>query len=92
MKIIKLYRKYCEKHKYSHAKSKVQIEKSIFINYNMKFKNADSGGKINNFSSDRKWTDLIRQRWTSKCLFPRQHIVYSLKSVFHKWEKITNFL
>ena len=41
---------------------------------------------------DRKWTDLNRQRWTSKGLFPRRCIVYSFKSLFHKWEKITYLL
>ena len=41
---------------------------------------------------DRKWTDLNRRRWTSKCLFSRRHIVYRLKSLFHKWEKYKYFL
>ena len=29
-------------------------------------------------SFDRKWTVLIRRRWTSKRLFPRRHVVYNL--------------
>ena len=28
-------------------------------------------------SFDRKWTVLVRRRWTSKCLFPRRHFVYN---------------
>ena len=38
-------------------------------------------------SSDRKWTDLFRQRWTSKYLLLRGHIVHCLKSINHKWKK-----
>ena len=38
-------------------------------------------------SFDRKWTNLIRRRWKSKCLFPRGHIVYSLGiCTFRRWE------
>ena len=44
-------------------------------------------------SFDRKWTDLIRQRWISKCLFPHRHFVYSVKTcIIQRWKKIENFL
>ena len=39
-------------------------------------------------SFDRKWTVLIRQRWTSKCLFPRRRFLFTvLKKIFPKLEK-----
>ena len=75
-----------------------------FKNYNIKFKMPTLAANNQLFhpslpswdalfpSFERKWKYLIRQRWTSKCLFPRRRIVYSLKSVFYKWEKITYFL
>ena len=54
-----------------------------FMNYNIKVKMPTLVGNEQLFhsslssedtpfpSSDRKWTDLIHQRWTSKCFFPR---------------------
>ena len=33
-------------------------------------------------SFDRKGTDLVRQRWISKCLFPRRHIAYKRIKVY----------
>ena len=62
-----------------------------FINYNNKVRGPTLAGNKQQFQQffpsldalfqtfDRKWTDLIRLRWTSKCFFPRGHIVYSLK-------------
>ena len=29
-------------------------------------------------SFERKWTGLVRQRWASKCLFPRRHLCLQL--------------
>ena len=43
-------------------------------------------------SFNRKWTAVIRQRWTSKCLFPRRHIVYSLKKCISSMGKCYIFL
>ena len=46
------------------------------------------------FSTFRqKWTDLIYQRWTSKCLFPRRKIVYSVETcIIHRWKNTEKFL
>ena len=70
-----------------HAKSKYKQAK-IHLWLQHKGRYADSGGKWRTFHSffpwydmstpslDRKQTDLIRQKLTSKCLFPFRHILY----------------
>ena len=69
---------------------KVQVRKSTVEKYNIKGRSADSGGKKQPFhpslpswdapfpSFDRKWTAPIRQRRTSKCLFPRRRFYLQL--------------
>ena len=42
-------------------------------------------------SFDRKWTELIRQRWISKCLFPRRHIAYKQNNVYSILGKVEYF-
>ena len=75
---------------------KVQIGKNTFKFSTSKLKMPTQAGNKQLFhpslpsedahfpSFDRKWTVLIHRRWTSKWLFPRRHLVYSLG--------ITNFL
>ena len=63
---------------------KVQIGKRTYIIETSKSE-CRLWREINNLSIqpfDRKWTDLIRQRWISKCLFPRRHIVYKQNNVY----------
>ena len=66
---------------------KVQRAKISLTKNNIKGWNDDCGGKQTPFHPfhpskdasfpffDGKWTDLIRQKWISKCLFQRRHIL-----------------
>ena len=78
------------KHNCLHAKSRYKKRKSTLLIV-LNRKKALSGGRWTTFfpfpssyvasfpSSDRKWTDLIRQKWTSKCLLPHLHVFYKYK-------------
>ena len=84
-----------------HAKSRYKIGKSTLYIITSKSEMPTLAGKIQLFqpslpskdahfpSFDRKWPVLIRRRWTSKCFFPRRHLVYSLGITnFLHWERI----
>ena len=91
------------KHKCLHAKSKLKWKK-VLVLIESKWKCQLWWGYKHPFypslpvwdtsfpSFDRKWTDLVRQRRTSKCFFPRRHFVYKQNNVYSISGKIKLFL
>ena len=83
--------------KFFRGQVKVKIGNSTFMITQQSW-NATSSGKETLFHPffsligrvpsiiRRKWTDLLRQNWTSKCLFPHRHHIHNLNSILPKLE------
>ena len=87
------------KHNCLHAKSRYKIGKSTLYIITSNSEMPTQAGNKQPFHTslpsqdapfpplNRKWTDLIHRRWTSKCLFSRWHFVYSLDNcILHRWK------